>query len=515
MISLCRIASFWFKLLPTIVAPLLFVFVITVATWPSSEKGTIISILLNSRFLLSLLLGILSVLAGMFTAWWLAGRFVTQVYLLDGVAQGARFLLRSRFGNPDFAPWMRITQGRIDPGGAPVLSRIGGPGHLVLYNDSAAVLERGGVFTRVVGKGFPALAPFERVYDVIDLRPKSFRYSIGVVTAEGLPITWTVEIHYQISDGGQAATLSNPYPFSEPSVFLASTSKWRRQEGFAHGQDMNWEGLVVVHQTETTLRSIVAHYTLDETLDPDYQKRIQGKLKEVLSESLPRIGAQLCGIELFDIELEESLQQWIEKQQIEQFEEFVDEGHDREQQMRMGRDELLVAIDHTLAHGLPDEIPSLSASFLKQVADVLCHAVANPKVRDLLTLEARANLEQLERLAGGESGMFMTVGQPNSSTSVDMAQSPSSDIDIRILRQLLREAFTTQLLRQFCQDRSEFRPVLAWFGEGASLNEMIETLIEYCGTRMLFNELLTEVEDCNPKQFDRYRNQLYGDDSVS
>src|SRR5690606_13116320 len=96
-----------------------------------------------------------------------------------------------------------------------ILARVGGPGNLVVYNDSAVLLEKAGRFTRMCGKGFIRLAPFEKPYAFLDLRPKRTVYPVNAMSKEGIPIICEADITYQIDSEGTSATDEDPYPVSE------------------------------------------------------------------------------------------------------------------------------------------------------------------------------------------------------------------------------------------------------------------------------------------------------------
>jgi serine/threonine protein kinase len=80
--------------------------------------------------------------------------------------------------------------------------------------------------------------------------------------------------------------------------------------------------------------------------------------------------------------------------------------------------------------------------------------------------------------------------------------------NIASIRNLLIEAFMAKEITRFCQDRPVFRPILVHFGPNYSLADMTDALIEYCRTRILFDELLTEIREFNPKQYDRHSGEL-------
>lgn len=80
---------------------------------------------------------------------------------------------------------------------------------------------------------------------------------------------------------------------------------------------------------------------------------------------------------------------------------------------------------------------------------------------------------------------------------------------VAAIRRLVEDAFTAQNLRSFCQDRSTFRPVLNRFGLNASLEDMAAALIDYCETRLLFPELVSEIGKDNPRQHELHFAEIY------
>ncbi len=81
---------------------------------------------------------------------------------------------------------------------------------------------------------------------------------------------------------------------------------------------------------------------------------------------------------------------------------------------------------------------------------------------------------------------------------------------VAAIRALILDAFSPRTLRQFCQDRPDFRPLLDEFGEGAGLADMAEAVITHCEKKVLFRALLAEIERVNPRQFERHRPAIYG-----
>jgi beta-lactam-binding protein with PASTA domain len=90
-----------------------------------------------------------------------------------------------------------------------------------------------------------------------------------------------------------------------------------------------------------------------------------------------------------------------------------------------------------------------------------------------------------------------------------VTQKPRS-ISIPAVRQLLLSAFTAETLPRFCRDRPTFQPVLVRFGPRHGLDDMVEEVIDYCQTQLLWDELLSEVQQANPRQYAQFEDQLYG-----
>jgi len=80
----------------------------------------------------------------------------------------------------------------------------------------------------------------------------------------------------------------------------------------------------------------------------------------------------------------------------------------------------------------------------------------------------------------------------------------AADWDLAAIRHLLQAAYKPHTLHRFCQERPAFRPIVNEFGPGLGLNEMVDCVIDYCDTQLLFDELLAEVGKENPRQYERF-----------
>ncbi len=123
-----------------------------------------------------------------------ASNFVARMYQVRwGEALG--FLLRALF-----FPHARTPVGHARDGDLTAatrtspLVRIGGPGTLVVHESCLVLLERGGVFVRLIGPGEHRLRPFERPALVLDLRPQIRRRQVNAWTQDGLPVQARLEL---------------------------------------------------------------------------------------------------------------------------------------------------------------------------------------------------------------------------------------------------------------------------------------------------------------------------------
>ena len=209
MINPRRIALFLVRVLIVVIPFLAIVFALSILTELLTSEEELAELVREGDFWLAVALDTIPALVVMALVFWLPGRFVNAVYQLGGLRNGIKFLLFSRFGRPGFGPWAKIEQGEIAEGGPEIITHLGGPGNLIIYRDSAVVLERGGRLTQVVGsmedgeRHFPEVRAFEKIYDIVDLRPKRWVHSVQAMSKDGIRINWDAGVRYQIGDGGR------------------------------------------------------------------------------------------------------------------------------------------------------------------------------------------------------------------------------------------------------------------------------------------------------------------------
>ena len=218
----------------------------------------------------------------------LCANLINAFFGLDG--GGGQFLIHRLFGRPGFSPYLIVGEGKIVMGTEAVKKR-GGPAGIVLRQDSAIILEAGGALTRVIrGPGFPQLQPFEKIWDIIDLRPQRWPFEVSAVTRDGIPLTYEVAIKFQVGP-------------TDDDVFKAATCTWIRDAWRSEpDRIMDRTKRVIIGDTEGTMRNrILAKYDLDELLDIQVRQQIRQELFEML-----KIGAARdFGVEIMEVTLQD------------------------------------------------------------------------------------------------------------------------------------------------------------------------------------------------------------------
>lgn len=102
----------------------------------------------------------------------------------------------------------------------------GGPATLVIYDGVAVYLERGNRFSRVVGPGLPMafLERYERIKEVVDLRPQTKTGEVAAWTKDGIRIKVAIRAECQINASPEAVARSSSkfrFPFDPLAVKTA------------------------------------------------------------------------------------------------------------------------------------------------------------------------------------------------------------------------------------------------------------------------------------------------------
>jgi hypothetical protein len=342
----------------------------------------------------------------------LAARFVQGLFGIERLGEARGIVHRSLFGLFKFGPWVRVTEGKVRDGAVDVLSRMGGPGHLIVYNNNAVLLQKAGRFTGVHCREFVPLEPFEKLYEIVDLRIARRILPVNAMSKEGIPVTCEADVSFQVDGGQQRPSEAEPYPAAREIVFAAATGTWIcGANRLKRKRSMDW-GDRMLFEAETILRAILAQYTLDRLigLSPEYtqpREEIRAELERELKTKAPALGSRILSVELGDIRAKDEVtQQWIdawtarwerwatERQAIGQARrvEQLESAKTRAQVM------MLTTITEALRPLVEQEQTVTSKLVLTRLFMVLSRAPGDPLTRIYLPKEAMSTLQLLRDL---------------------------------------------------------------------------------------------------------------------
>jgi hypothetical protein len=207
-----------------------------------------------------------------------------------------------------FAPYPSIIvqQGRIDEKHENTfLVRFGGPGNVIIFNDSAVFLEQFGRFTRVAGPGAVFLQRFERIHETFDLRPHERGDTVTALTRDGIAVKTEVQVRLQLAcppTSKAPPTPDIPHPFYKQALIRAG-------QCHLHSVNMDSGAGSIARWAERasgvggTLRALIAQYRLDALLEAGEPERdprgdIAKQLCNKLDTSARDYGAQILKVRL-------------------------------------------------------------------------------------------------------------------------------------------------------------------------------------------------------------------------
>jgi hypothetical protein len=206
-------------------------------------------------------------------------------------------------------PAISVRQGGIDEKHADaLLARLGGPGNVTIFNDSAAFLERFGRFTRVAGPGKVFLRRFERIRETLDLRPQERSSVAKAMTKDGIPVQAEVQVRFQLARPPASLvppTPDVPHPVYEWALTRAGQCHSRTVKPDSGEESVShWDDQVGVGGA---MRKLVAQRRLDELLEPHEPERVPHReisqaLYEAADKSARDVGAQVLEVRVGALE---------------------------------------------------------------------------------------------------------------------------------------------------------------------------------------------------------------------
>lgn len=311
-----------------------------------------------NTILILTLIGTLPGLGALPVAFRIVRHFMRDLYDIQDADEIDDFLNQNLVGSPKYGPYLFIKGGKIVAGSERV-RKIGGPGNLVIYADSAVVLARGGKLTRVVvgpdflnpkpqnndedmRKAEAPLAHFEKVVDVIDLRPHRWVFAVEGLTEDGIPVTMKAMVRFQvaptqaqreeleqITDADKRSARRKE--MMQEAVFKAFKAKWiRTADNTEAWRLMDWPKRMIIGSLEGGLRGILSHYQLDDLLEISTRLAIQMQLETKLNTSADGLGLELLSAGLGEIMVgwgeakAKILEQWFEAWRAERVREIAE-----------------------------------------------------------------------------------------------------------------------------------------------------------------------------------------------
>ncbi|MDY7076441.1 MAG: SPFH domain-containing protein [Chloroflexota bacterium] len=407
------------------------------------------TIILAIQLLPAALLNSLPALVALAVIPWLASRFIHTLHDTKNLKEAHDFLQGNVFGMGALAPLLIVKEGHIAVGKGVLCDRIGGRAVMIVYNDSAVVLEKGGRLTRVVGGPyFGFLESFERIWEVVDLRHQRWVLTDDAMTKDGIPIACEADITFKIDDRfidehGNAQTkppseaktelptdtaiekalkkagggIGNPLPYTKEAVFKAATSLWVRIRQPDHKEQLRkWTGRVVIGEVEGTLRSILARYRLDWLMQPPQsehehpREEIRALLEQKLQKALSvgnKLGARVLQVNLgqIDVKNENISTQWVKAWQAgwdQKAMEIKAEGEAEAARLGVAQIQAQAEMVLTLTEAIRplvtsrEEIPSYLLAM--QFIETLRWMAYDPFKRAFLPPETLRMLDELEKI---------------------------------------------------------------------------------------------------------------------
>lgn len=282
-----------------------------------------------------IILGIVPGTAGLLAMIYVSGSFVQDVYgvsnptdafryvwlLLFGRAPGATLTLIGRWINRQLSalglpplitrrveyPYLLVKGGQIgEKHQDMLLATLGGPGVVVVFSDSAVVLERFGRFIRLAGPGTIFLRRFEHIREVLDLRPHERTTKVRALTKEGIPVETEIQLRFRLARDRSAPFPPPPAPPSRVYEWSWSQASQchRRVVNLDDGSERedHWPGRIMGN-VGSTLRALIADIELDKLIEPyepelDPRRELIDKYEEKLDESARNFGAEVLDVRM-------------------------------------------------------------------------------------------------------------------------------------------------------------------------------------------------------------------------
>lgn len=252
----------------------------------------------------------------------LATYFVQRLYKIDRIGEALDLVNRLVLRFWASSPQLQVTGGAIGGSEPQTETSVGGPAFLAVPDETVVLLERGGRFTRIQGRGSTQLEPFERIYEVIDLHPQRCALTVRAMSQEGIPVSFNVRISYETDGEGRASKDAQSPVSDQRALEIAVNACIQDDHESGEPPVMDSKERVLVAEAGTALQGIVAQLPLAWLLgltcpnDQSPRQSLQLELERLLNATMPQRGVRVLSVELVGIKAPDEITQlWNEARQ--------------------------------------------------------------------------------------------------------------------------------------------------------------------------------------------------------
>ncbi len=280
--------------------------------FPRLGDPPLILIALRGMVSLKVIRHLVPVIVGGFFAYEAAVHLIWHLYDLPDKKDARKFLGRLRSSGPVLQQPILLSSDTLEAHRQDsVILHVGGPGRIMIKGNEVVVTEINDSLCRILPGGKHWLYPFEYVHTILDLRPQErAAKDVAVRTKDGIPLTATFNIRYQIKRGQQQPTRQNPYPYDEEAVrFLAYKITVQDDAGNAG----NWEKMPLGLTTKMLIIAI-SKYQVNEIVHPDGREdepylTLSKQVWQSAKAALDKNGIELLDVNIHAIELPDAIKQ--------------------------------------------------------------------------------------------------------------------------------------------------------------------------------------------------------------
>lgn len=234
-------------------------------------------------------------------------RYIIPISAPEERRQAFRSLLTFSLGTnfPYFIirDWKKIgPKPKVD--GNPYAKFFSGPGITLTSADHLVVTTTKLRKNRVKPPGLGFTEKYEKIENVVDLRPQLRAFPVKTETKDGIPVEVFTFWPVQTITNGRKPALKSSFPYSEEAVFKAvfrqsQGQNWTRDEdgkAVANLEKIDWDDFHMKVIAPPILKKVILDYKCDELCSPgDPRVAIKNEIRRRLEEELAAYGIRIVG----------------------------------------------------------------------------------------------------------------------------------------------------------------------------------------------------------------------------